>query len=59
MRIIPLEKEINRFEGMGLNGLCPKESFTLDREQGFRGREGINLLVHACHSMLSIFFRYL
>ena len=40
MRIISLEKEINRFEGTGLNDLCPKESFSFDREQGFRGREG-------------------
>ena len=58
MRIISPEKEIYRFKGTGLNGLCLKESFAFDREQGFRGREGINLLVHACHSMLSIFFRY-
>ena len=40
MQIISPEKEINRFEGMGLNGLCPKESFTFDREQGIRGKEG-------------------
>ena len=33
-------------------------SFVLDREQCFRGREGINLLVHACHSMLSIFYSF-
>ena len=51
MRIIFPEKECDRFEGTGLNGLCPKESFTFDKEQGFRGREGINLLVHARHSI--------
>ena len=58
MRIISPKKEINRFEGTGLNGLCLKESFAFDREQGFRVREVINLLVHACHSILSVFFHY-
>ena len=58
MRIIS-QKEISCFEGTGLNGLCPEESFVFDREQDFRGREGINLLVHACHSMLSVFSLFL
>ena len=35
-----------------------KDPFVLDREQGFRGREGINLLVHFCHSMLFVFYSF-
>ena len=39
--------------------MCPEESFALDREQSFKRRWGINLLMHACHSMLSIFSLFL
>lgn len=31
------------------------ESFFFDREQGFRGREETNLLVHAYYSKFSVF----
>ena len=33
-----------------LNDLCPKE-LLLTKSRTFRGREGIDLLVHACHSI--------
>ena len=43
-----------------LNGLCLKESFAFGKEsKTFKGREGINLLVHACHSISLFFFRFL
>ena len=47
--------EIIHFEEMDLNGLCLNKFFILNRRQAFRGREGISLLVHACHSTLSVF----
>ena len=44
---------------MGLNGFCLMGIPCLfDREQCFRGREEINLLVHTCHSMLSILYPF-
>ena len=52
-KILPL-KLINLRE-TGLNGLCPKESLGSGIEYAFRGREGINLLVHVCHSILFVF----
>ena len=63
MRLISQGKEINCFEGMGLNGLCLMRIlclffFFFFIEQGFRGREEINLLVHACCSILSILYPF-
>ena len=56
MRLISQGKEINCFEGMSLNGLSlMRILFLFDREQGFRGRKEINLLVHACRSILPLF----
>ena len=56
MQLISQWKEINCFEGMSLNGLSlMRILFLFDREQGFRGRKEINLLVHACRSILSLF----
>ena len=46
--------EIIHFEGTDLNGLCPNKFFILNRGQAFRRREWISLLVHTCHSTLSI-----
>ena len=34
--------------------MCPNESFASGREYACRGREGINLLVHACYSTLFV-----
>ena len=36
-----------------------KNSLLLEENWTFRGREGINLLVHACRSMLSVFLSFL
>ena len=42
---------------MGLNGLClMRILYFFDREQGFRGRDEINLLVHVCRSILHILY---
>ena len=44
--------EINHFEGSGPEWLVPKKILLLlVKSRTFRGREGIDLLVHACHSI--------
>ena len=50
--------EINRFEGNGLEWLVPGGTpFAFGRGQDLRGREGNNLLVHACRTN-SLFFLF-
>ena len=59
MRLISQRKEINCFEGMGQNGLCLMRILCLfNREQCFRGREEINLLVYSYHSILPILYPF-
>ena len=47
--------KITHSEGISLNGLCRNESFSPNRGYTFKGREGISLLVYACHSTLFVF----
>ena len=52
--------EINRFEGNGLEWLCSEERFLLlAKGRILRGKEGNNLLVHACPTTFCFFFFFL